>query len=151
MQQCCKSPMETLYSDMDAILQRIKNSGFRLTRIRTAMVKILFDENRPLTSSAIQTQLSSLGVEANRTTVYRELLFLLERNIVKRVQFTDHKMHYEICVEHHHHLVCIKCNKVIEIVLGEHLEEQEKEIYGRENFKVISHSLEFYGLCGNCS
>ena len=77
MQQCCKSSMETLYSDMDAILQRIKNSGFRLTRIRTAMVKILFDENRPLTSSAIQAQLSSLGIKANRTTVYRELLFLV--------------------------------------------------------------------------
>jgi Fur family transcriptional regulator, ferric uptake regulator len=139
-----------LYSDMDAILRRIRNDGFRLTRIRTAMVKILFDESRPLTSSDIQAQLSSSGVKADRTTVYRELLFLLERTIIKTVQFADHKMHYEICVDHHHHLVCTKCNKVIEIVLGEHLEEQEKEIYRRENFKVSSHSLEFYGLCGNC-
>jgi Fur family ferric uptake transcriptional regulator len=135
---------------MDMILQRIRNDGFRLTKIRMAMVKILFDENRPLVSSDIQAQLSSLGIKADRTTVYRELLFLLGRNIVKTGQFGDHKIHYEICVEHHHHLVCTKCNKVIEIVLGEHLEEQEKEIYERKNFKVISHSLKFYGLCGNC-
>jgi len=40
--------------------------------------------------------------------------------------------------------------KVIEIVLGEHLEEQEMEIDERKNFKVIFHSLGFYGLCGNC-
>ncbi len=135
---------------MDTILQRIRNDGFRLTRVRAAMVKILFDENRPLTSSDIRAQLFSLRIKADRTTIYRELLFLLERNVVKTVQFADHKIHYEICVEHHHHLVCTKCNKVIEIVLGEHLEEQEKEIYKKENFKVISHSLEFYGLCGNC-
>ena len=135
---------------MDTILQRMRDDGFRLTRIRTAMVKILFDENRPLTSSDIQAQLSSLRVKADRTTVYRELLFLLGRNIVKTVHFGDHKTHYEICVEHHHHLVCTKCNKVIEVVLGEHLGEQEKEIYERKNFKVISHSLEFYGLCGSC-
>ena len=138
------------YSDTDTILQRMRNDGFRLTRIRRAMVKILFDENRPLTSSDIQAQLSSSGIKADRTTIYRELLFLLERDIVKTVQFADHKIHYEISVEHHHHLVCTKCNKVIEIVLGEHLEEQEEEIYKRENFKVISHSLEFYGLCGSC-
>ncbi len=136
---------------MDAILQTMKNDGFRLTKIRTAMVKILFDEHRPLTSSDIRAHLSSLRIKADRTTVYRELLFLAERDVVKTVQFADHKVHYEICVEHHHHLVCTKCNKVTEIVLGNHLEEQEREIYQRENFKVISHSLEFYGLCGNCS
>ncbi len=135
---------------MDTILQRIRNDGFRLTKVRTAMVKILFDENRPLTSSDIQAQLSTLHVKADRTTVYRELLFLLEHDVVKTVRFADHKIHYEICTDHHHHLVCTKCNKVIEIVLGEHLEEQEKEIYKREHFKVISHSLEFYGLCGSC-
>ena len=106
-------------------------------------------KNRPLVFSDIQAQLSSLGIEVGRATVYRELLFLSGRNIVKTVQFGYHKTHYEICVEHHH-LVRTKCNKVIEIVLGEHLEEQEKEIYKRENFKVISHSLEFYGLCGSC-
>ncbi len=135
---------------MDTILQRIRNDGFRLTKVRTAMVKILFDENRPLTSSDIQAQLSALHVKADRTTVYRELLFLLEHDVVKTVRFADHKIHYEICTDHHHHLVCTKCNKEIEIVLGEHQEEKEKEIYKREHFKVISHSLEFYGLCGSC-
>ena len=135
---------------MDTILQKIKDDGFRLTTVRKAMVRILFDENRPLTSSDIQAGLLSLHIKADRTTVYRELLFLLDRLIVKKIKFDDHKMHYEICSGHHHHLVCTKCSAVKEIVLGEHLEQQEKKIYRKEKFKVLSHSLEFYGLCSKC-
>ena len=135
---------------MNTILQKIKGSGFRLTKVRTAMAKILFDGKRPLTSSDIQTQLSRLRIKADRTTVYRELLFLLEQNIIKKIQFADNKIYYEICAEHHHHLICTRCNNVKELFLGKHLEQQEKKIYKKENFKVISHSLEFYGLCGKC-
>ncbi|NTU66827.1 MAG: transcriptional repressor [Candidatus Moranbacteria bacterium] len=135
---------------MDNILQKIKKDGFRLTKIRKAMVGIFVGEKKPITSSEIQEGLSLVDIKADRTTVYRELLFLLERKIIKKIQFSDHKMYYEICSDHHHHLVCLKCNSVKEIVLEGHLERQEKDIYAKEKFKVLEHSLEFYGLCEKC-
>ena len=135
---------------MDAILQKIKDDGFRLTKVRKAMVKILFDQGCLLSSLDIQTKLSKLHIKADRTTIYRELCFLLEKNIIRKIQLGDDKTYYEIASGHHHHLVCTKCNTVKEIVIGQHLEEQEKKIYKKEKFKVLNHSLEFYGLCKNC-
>jgi len=135
---------------MDTILQKIKEGGYRLTKVRKAMVEIIFNEGCLITSLDIQKRLSRLNIKANRTTIYRELCFLLENNIIKKIQLGDNKTYYEISAGHHHHLVCIKCNKVKEIVVGQHLEGQEKKIYKKEKFKVLNHSLEFYGLCSNC-
>jgi Fur family transcriptional regulator, ferric uptake regulator len=135
---------------MDAILQKIKDNGFRLTKIRKAMIRILLDQGCLLASSDIHVRLSKLRIKADRTTIYRELCFLLENNIIRKIQLGDDKTYYEISAGHHHHLVCNKCNKVKEIVIGQHLEEQEKKIYKKEKFKVSSHSLEFYGLCNKC-
>ena len=136
---------------MDAILQKIKNDGFRLTKVRKAMVKILFEQGCLLASSDIQTKLSKLHIKADRTTIYRELQFLLEENIIRKIQLGDDKAYYEISAGHHHHLVCTKCNNIKEIVIGQHLEQQEKKIYQKEKFKVLAHSLEFYGICSNCA
>ena len=132
------------------ILEKIKEDGYRLTKVRKAMAKILLDEGCLLTSADILSRLSLLRLKADRTTVYRELCFLLEKNIIKKIQLADNKIYYEICAGHHHHLVCTKCNVVKEIVLGRHLDQQEKKIYKKEKFKVLSHSLEFYGLCSKC-
>lgn len=136
---------------MDTILQKIKADGYRLTKIRKAMVMILCNQRCLIASSDMQTRLSKSHIKADRTTIYRELRFLLEKNIIRKIQLGDDKTYYEISAEHHHHLVCTKCNKIKEIVIGKHLEEQEKKIYKKEKFKITSHSLEFYGLCHKCA
>ena len=135
---------------METILQKIKEDGFRLTKVRKAMVDIFCDEKCLLSLSEIKAKLTNLHVKTDRTTVYRELLFLFEKNIIRKVQLGDDKTYYEISAGHHHHLVCTRCNKVKEVVIGQHLEEEEKKIYKKERFKVLNHSLEFYGLCSNC-
>ncbi len=137
-------------SEINSILEKIKEDGHRLTKIRKAMVKIFSEENCLLTLSEFIARLKTQNLKGDRTTIYRGLCFLLEKNIIRKIQLADHKVYYELTSEHHHHLVCTKCNKVQKIVLDKHLEEQEREIYKKEKFKVSSHSLEFYGLCSHC-
>jgi Fur family transcriptional regulator, ferric uptake regulator len=136
--------------EFNSILAKIKEDGHRLTKVRKAMVKIFSEEKCLLTASEFLTRLKSLNLKTDRTTVYRGLCFLVGKKIIRKIQFADNTVYYEITSEHHHHLVCLKCNRVQKIVLDKHLEEQEREIYKKEKFKVSSHSLEFYGLCGNC-
>jgi Fur family transcriptional regulator, ferric uptake regulator len=135
---------------MDTILQKIKNDGRRLTKVRKAIIKILFDDGCLLSPVDIARKLLSLNIKADRTTIYRGLVFLLENNIIKKIQLDDNKLYYEICSKHHHHLICTKCNDIKEVVLGKHLGKQEMMIYKKDKFKVLSHSLEFYGLCEKC-
>ncbi len=138
-------------SETNLILEQIKSDGHRLTKVRKAMVEILCEEKCLLTPPEILDHLERRHLKVDRTTIYRELCFLLEKNIIRKIQLGDNKIYYEISSpQHHHHLICTKCNKVQEIFLDKHLEEQERQIYRKEKFKVAFHSLEFYGLCSDC-
>jgi Fur family ferric uptake transcriptional regulator len=134
----------------DNIMQKLKGGGHRITRARSSIIDFLLNTGQPLTAPIICNTLNSQGLKLDRATVYRELIFLLDNNVVRQVRFTGKATHYEINSGHHHHLVCTMCNAVKDIVLGKHLEKHERQIYRKEKFKVVSHSLEFYGLCNNC-
>ena len=46
-------------------------------------------------------------------------------------------------------IVCSKCGKVIEVE-DDLLEELEKDIQKKYNFKIKDHSVKFFGLCSEC-
>jgi len=134
----------------DQIMQKLKGGGHRITRARSAIIDFLLNTGQPLTASNICNTLNGQGLKFDRATVYRELIFLLANGVVRQVRFPGKATHYEINSGHHHHLVCTMCNAVKDVILGKHLENHERQIYRKEKFKVVSHSLEFYGLCNNC-
>ena len=89
-------------------------------------------------------------LKVNKTTVYRQIEKLLQQNLIIEVEFGDGKKRYELKNEnhHHHHLICNKCGKLEDIKLNEDI--ILSEISKKTNFKIESHSLEFFGLCVNC-
>ncbi|MBW7956491.1 MAG: transcriptional repressor [Deltaproteobacteria bacterium] len=140
--------------DLDRILSEIAGRGFRLTRVRKAIVEIFLKRGLPLSASDIIGALLSKDKDtaANKTTVYRELAFLEEHGIIKEIRFLHERVkRYELAGgEHHHHLICVKCRKVEDIVLEGDLEEEERRILESTGFTVLNHSLEFVGLCQGC-
>jgi len=133
------------------ILAVLKEKGYRFARIRKAILELLVKNPDPLSSPDMQRLLSKKKVDANKTTVYRQLAFLKEQNLIREIQFGDNAKRYEIMPEnHHHHIVCTNCNKIEDIELSRDLDAEEKAIAKNKNFKVINHSLEFYGICGKC-
>ena len=129
---------------------KLRKDGHRITSARSAIIHLLVETDEPLSASKIRSTLKLQRLSLDRATIYRELKFLLTDNIVRKIQFAGKATHYEIESGHHHHLICVKCNSVKIIVLGRHLERHERQIYKKENFRVISHALEFYGLCRKC-
>jgi len=135
----------------EEILRQLRKGGHRITKARSAIIGFLSDNGQPLSASNIYDSLHSNGFKINRATVYRELVFLSAKDIARRVRLPGKSTHYEINSGHFHHLVCMKCNSIKNVALGKHLENHEQQIYEREKFKVVSHSLEFYGFCNSCN
>ncbi len=132
------------------ILKSLKQKGCRLTTVRKAILSLFATANNPLSSLDIQKSLTKNKIRANKTTVYRELDFLKNLNIIEEFQFSDRIKRYEISSDHHHHIICIKCNKTECVTLAENLKKQEKIIEKNKKFKIVNHSLEFYGFCHAC-
>ncbi len=142
----------TMERVLDRILSEITGRGFRLTRVRRAVVEIFLDRGLPLSAADVIAALRPGNASINKTTVYRELAFLEEHGIIKEIRFLHERVkRYELAGgDHHHHLICMKCRKVEDIVLEGDLEEEERRILESTGFRVLDHSLEFVGICQGC-
>ncbi len=132
-----------------SIKNAIKNNGYRLTKARSAIIEIFCISHEPINAQRIQKKLDELQILVNKTTVYRELNFLINQSIIQTVQLTPDTTSYELLSrKHHHHLVCNKCGRIEDVILENEpfLEEVKKQT----SFKLDSHSLEFYGQCIQC-
>ena len=125
----------------------LRKQGFRITPVRTRLLELLVKAKTPLAVFELQ---KSLRLAANKTTLYRELEFLRENGIVQEVEFGDKKKRYDISDRHHHHVVCVECKGVEDVDSKQDLDAVEKKIARQKGFKIINHSLEFFGLCAKC-
>ncbi len=133
------------------IISTLKQKKFKITRVRSGIVKLFTEAKSPLSAKDLLDYFHNIGIKINKTTVYRELTFLLSENIIKEIEFGEGQKRYEIeDFKHHHHLICLKCRKVVDIELKTDLEKEETRFLKEKGFKVINHSLEFFGYCTNC-
>jgi Fe2+ or Zn2+ uptake regulation protein len=130
----------------DEIVKNLKKSGLKITSVRKRILEILKTSAKPLTVHEVLSE-----IEANKTTIYREIDTLLRAGYLDEVDFGDRNKRYELLsLGHHHHLICVRCHKVEDVVLKETLFNEEELISHANNFKVLHHSLEFFGYCHNC-
>ena len=132
------------------IINRLKKDGFKSSEIRDHLINYLAICKKPHAAYEILKILKVKKPSIHKTTIYRELYFLKDRGLVQELDFGDGKKRYEINPKHHHHIICIKCGKVADIPFDNDLSKHEKRIEETMNFKVKSHSLEFFGTCKLC-
>jgi Fur family ferric uptake transcriptional regulator len=135
--------------NIENIYKTIKTQGSRLTKTRKAIIEILFQSPCLLSASDLMARLKLRKIQPNRSTMYRELMFLVQNNIISK-NIISHKDYFELPKDHHHHLVCTSCNSIRKVVLGKHLHRQEKQLEKENQFLITNHTIEFYGLCQNC-
>ncbi len=132
-------------------IEQSETDNSKDTKTRKAILKNLEDHRLPITELQLRAKLSASGIEVNKTTIYRQLSHLKKSNFIREIDFGDGKKRYELnSGDHHHHLVCTNCNHVDEVHMEDDLVQIERNISRNKNFKIINHSLEFFGLCKNC-
>lgn len=85
-----------------------------------------------------------------RATVYRTLETLLGQGMLDRIEFADGTHRFRLCGgEHHHHLTCTACHRVVEVdaCLPR---EVFTAIAEQTGFRLEGHSLEIFGRCVAC-
>lgn len=140
--------MNTLAS----IQKDLKSKGFRSTKLRTAILKILVEAQQPISAMEIMDSLNNMALHPNKTSVYRETDKLLAESVIIEVDLLDGKKRYELHKAgfHHHHIICTKCGAISCIDMDKDLELVERDIEKNTGFKIQSHLLEFFGLCSRC-
>jgi Fur family ferric uptake transcriptional regulator len=129
----------------------IRAQGHKLTPQRHTVLKVMAASHDHLTPEAIYEQARSRDPGIGRVTVYRTLDLLSELDLVCRVHADGGCRSYMMRrpAEHHHHLVCSGCGKVVDFANCS-LVEIQKRLARESGFEIKDHLLEFHGLCRDC-
>lgn len=131
------------------ILRKVLHDNHsKVTPARLLVFKLLL--NQPPRSLADLTKLS--GRKVDRVTVYRTIDLFEKLGIIRRVTIGwKYKVELsEIFLDHHHHIVCINCNKVVAIEQNDEIEIMLRNLTEKSGFTSSSHQLELQGYCPGC-
>ena len=126
------------------------NHDKRLTITRKILCNYFKNLKTPADYNQIMSFTKEIGLDVNKTTIYRQLDSLLSEGIILELDFGEGKKRYELNKKHHHHILCKKCKKIQCINIKEDFSEQEKAISRSTNFTITGHIFDFIGLCQKC-
>ena len=94
----------------------------------------------------------AMAQSASCSSLYRTLQTLAATDLIDTVRTDTGESMYRRCAasHHHHHLVCRKCGSAVE-VSGRNIETWAAEVASRHGFSDVSHTIELFGTCADCS
>lgn len=129
----------------------VRQSGGRMTRVRRALIDVLSGRDCILSLADIRTLLRSRRLTPDRSTIFRELEFLRQLNVIRVLTLPEGR-YYEYRRDHtHHHLVCRKCHEIEDIDVNFDLDRHNNSIRKQKKFYVTDQRLELYGYCVHCN
>ncbi|MRI58458.1 MAG: transcriptional repressor [Epsilonproteobacteria bacterium] len=139
--------LELYLEDLRSI---VKARGLKHSAQRELILKTLFNASCHMTPEEIYHEVKKENPSIGLATVYRTLSFLEKVNFVSSISFGSNGKKYELNRgDHHDHMICIRCGKIIEF-FDEELERLQEEIARKKGFKLSSHQMNMYGICQEC-
>jgi len=147
-------PVQGTGGELHGVVEhRLRRADQRYTAGRRAIIDLLVSTGHPVSIEDIAERLPGVP----RSSAYRHLTDLETAGIVRRVTANDEFTRFELAedlTEHHHHLLCVNCGKVIDVTLPAGFEKDVSKAVGEladaERFEAHSHRLDILGICADC-
>jgi len=135
--------------ERQSLARYLDTRHLRHTKQRDAILDVFLEARGHTTSEEIYQRVRDKSPNIGYTTVYRTMKLLCEAGLAHERKFEDGVTRYEIQHEHHDHLVCVRCGKIIEFEC-KMIESAQDDIADRYGFRVLRHRHELYGHCRTC-
>lgn len=129
----------------------LARNGLKATAQRNAIVKRFLDSEGHCTTEDLYLALCGELGRVGYSTVHRTLKLLVNCGLAYELHFGDGQTRFEATRpnDHHDHMVCLRCGKVIEFE-EPRIEELQQQVAKRHAFAMRTHRLELYGHCSDC-
>lgn len=137
-------------AQVEALGEIVRQQGYRWTATRAAIADALLASEGHITADKLVDLVREKMPKIGRMTVYRTLELLTELGVLRPVYQGTGAAHYVVLEQgHHHHLVCSRCDLVIEFERCR-VDEMSAALAERFGFEIQGHLLEIFGLCAGC-
>jgi Fur family ferric uptake transcriptional regulator len=129
----------------------LNSRGWRLTPQREAILHVFQNLARGnhLSAEELHGVLSKRGEVISLSTVYRSVKLMARMGILRELELAEGHKHYELNRPHpyhHHHMVCVQCNKTIEFKNDSILKQSLKQVE-KEGLQLIDCQLTVMTIC----
>jgi len=132
------------------IASRLSQKGYRMTPQRLMILESIEGASGHISAEEIYRDIKKRYPGLNISTVYRTLELLKEMELVTETDMGDGRVRFHsLGHEHHHHLVCSKCGKVIDLD-EETLAPLTSVLSRKYGFRADLKHLAIFGRCRNC-
>lgn len=133
----------------ETIRSLLEESPLRMTRKRECILNVLLTQDRPV--SAEELRVRAELPKSDLVTIYRTIEAFLGVGIIQGIPLESGVTIYELTEpgDHHHHFVCRECHRTerLDLCLASDLEKMAQKL----GFSEISHVMEVYGCCEECT
>ncbi|HMA85306.1 MAG TPA: transcriptional repressor [Desulfosalsimonadaceae bacterium] len=118
---------------------------------RFKILEAFLKTERHVTKAELLEQLKEQGFDFSPDFVEETLQQMCHFGFAQKVRFENGEVRYEHrhLGQHHDHMICTKCGKIIEFK-NEKLEELQSRIVSDYGFHMLQHQMNIYGICSEC-
>ena len=131
------------------LIVALKERDFRLTPQRVELVRLIAASEGHPSASELHANIRRQFPTMSHATVYKTLTLLKEINQVLEIDLRNDSHYDGNRPEPHPHLICTRCNKIID---GDLSLDQEalRSLEQASGFKILRPQISLYGLCPEC-
>jgi Fur family peroxide stress response transcriptional regulator len=132
------------------MVKKLKEHGYKLTHQRLAVARVLSVSKGHPNVEKIFERLQDSFPTMSLATVYRNIMLFKSFGEVLELGFPNGSNRFDGNKPYPHpHVICIRCQKIIDPDLGS-LEDMTAEVADQTGFDILTHRLDFFGICSNC-
>ena len=158
------------YNDASMVPQRsdrmagwLRAHGLRPSSPRIAVLSYLERQRQHLTPYEIYEGLRAAGEPVSIATLYQNLQALSRHGLIKRIVGPDGAVRYDVNLAPHHHLLCERCGRLVDVELSEPLDVRPVLLFTQDQddappsdatqagWQINGAHVEFRGTCPECS
>lgn len=142
--------MKSSQDRLDEILTKLRHRECRITPQRLAILNAFIQSDQHPSVEQVYDQVRINFPTTSLATVYKTVTLLKDVGEILEISFADGRNRYDGKKPYPHpHLVCTQCNRIVdpEVTL---LDRLASEVSQSTGYKIVSHQLEFFGICPAC-
>jgi len=127
----------------------LKRNNLKATQQRMQILKII-DRFGHISIETLIAHLKDMHSTVSLNTIYVNLEALKKENIITELAIQNKKKHFEITKDKHIHLICNKCDSILDKFIDEKFFTIVENEINNTGFKPTRKDLSVYGLCESC-
>ncbi|MBK7105364.1 MAG: transcriptional repressor [Ignavibacteriae bacterium] len=133
---------------IDSFMEKCRTNALSVTPQRLAIYKaLIIDKSHPKPETVHKNIVGEFPT-ISLATVYKTLETFEEKGIISVVTPLHETVRYEAEIENHHHVVCVKCKKIVDVSEPELNNLKLPDIVSEHSF--INYNIQFNVICSDC-